>query len=345
MFGPVLGGSPTPSRWGNGVDGAATWSGAVTKAGLYQFTELTISDSSLIKVGTSGLYKNGLVVFASRAITIGNSVEFNAQPNSNTYKGTSSWTSSGYDTSDVHCFSGGGGGGGYGTNCSGYSGLVGNDPAIYYTTSLGTVWGNVLNTDGTPATGGSGFGNSAGHSGGAGYTVSSSIITNNFGFTTATISGHDDFPVVRGGDGGRGGNQSNCEEYQTEGAGGTGGGMILLIAPKITFGSGVVLNAYGNTRGEGDDGCSSANKNMNGATLGDGGSGGGGGGGGGLIVVIYNTATGSYTTNVAGGTGGYGLGKHGHCNGGNRGGWGGTGGNGIALKGSRGYLTGNISWL
>lgn len=347
MFGFVAGGAPHPTRWGDGSDGDDTWSGTLTKQGVYQFKTLTISASAVIKAGTSGLMKNGLVVFANRAINIGNDVEIIAQPNSDTYRGSTSWRASGADTTETHAWTGGGGGGGFGTNCAGYGGLAGNDPQFYYTTDRGTVYGSSIVDYGAAASGGAGGNNSGGHAGTGGASAVSTDITNNFGFTLATVSGRDDFPVVFGGDGGEGGNESYCGETQDGGNGGTGGGMILLIAPTVTFGTSVTLNAYGCTRDEGGGsncGFGGFWKNMGGRTLGDGGSGGGGGGGGGLVAVVYNAKTGSYTADVSGGEGGYGYGKDSSCTGSNRGGWGGSGGDGVALDGSRGYLAGNINW-
>jgi len=349
VFGFVAGGAPHPTRWGNGSDGDATWSGTVTKQGIYQFKTLTISASAVVKCGTSGLMQNGLVVFANRAINIGNSVEINAQPNSDTYQGSSSWQATGADTTDTHAWTGGAGGGGYGTNCSGDPGLAGNNPQFYYTTTQGTVYGSSIVDYGGAAAGGAGGNNSGGVIGSSGVSAVSTDITNNFGFTLATVSGHDDFPVVFGGDGGQGGGASSCSEVKAGGNGGTGGGMILLIAPTVTFGTSVTLNAYGCTRNEGGgSNCGTgagAWKNMGGNELGDGGSGGGGGGGGGLVAVIYNAKTGSYTSDVSGGVGGYGYGHGGSCGGGNHGGYGGTGGNGVSVEGSRGYMAGGITWI
>jgi len=337
MFGFVAGGSPSPSRWGDGSDGDATWSGTSTQTGIKQYKTLTISDDAIIKVDTTGIMRNGIVIFANKEIIIGNNVEFNAQPNSNTWRG-SVWTSSGADTADTYAFTGGGGGGGYGTNGTGEAGFIGNDPALYYTTSSGTAYGSLITADGTAAAGGAGGSNSSGGTGATGYSVVSTNITDNFTFTNATIDGHDDFPVVHGGDGGQGGDNDNIGGSATAGQGGTGGGMIILIAPKITFGTGVELNAYGSTRNEGGGDDCSAGDNMAGYRYGDGGSGAGGAGGGGLVSVVYWQKTGTYTANTTGGTGG--------CSpaGGNRGGYGGNGGNGLTLDGQRGYMAGSITW-
>jgi hypothetical protein len=348
MFGFVAGGSPHPTRWGDGSDGDATWSGTTTQTGIKQYKTLTIADSSVIKVGSVDLLQNGLVVFANREIIIGNSVEINAQPNSNTYRESTSWTSSGGDRiSDAYGWNGGGGGGAYGTNCTGDGTQhTGNDPAFYYTTGNGTSYGSLIADAGSAAAAGVNRSNTSGGNGASGASAQSSWITNNFGFTLATVSGHDDFPVVHGGDGGQGGSGSTCDEYQTPGSGGTGGGMILLIAPKITFGTGVELNAYGNRFGEGNDGTyttsnsgGNALQNLNGKGLGDGGSGGGGAGGGGLVAVVYDTKTGSYTADAASGYGGVGK-----TNDGNKGGNGGSGGAGVTLEGQRGYMAGSITW-
>jgi len=76
MFGFVAGGAPHPTRWGNGSDGDATWSGTTTQSGVFQFRTLTISDNALIKCGNSNVIKNGVVIFANKEIIIGNNVEF-----------------------------------------------------------------------------------------------------------------------------------------------------------------------------------------------------------------------------------------------------------------------------
>lgn len=360
MFGFVAGGSPPPTRWGNGSDGDATWSGTVTKSGVFQFRTLTISDNALIKCGDSGVIKNGVVIFANKEIIIGNDVEFIAQPNSDAYRELTSWTSTG--ATGGYGFTGGGGGGGGGSNynaCHGENGSSGNDPAIYHTTGHGTSYSDLLDSLGTAADGGLGENNTAGLIGDEGYSPNSTIITDNFGFTLATVNGYDDFPVVKGGDGGSGGRsntyyqsgdgegESYCQ-YDTYavGIGGSGGGMILLIAPKITFGTNVALNAYGNRHGEGDDGTygdkfGNYSQNLNGSSVSgrDQGTGGGGAGGGGLVAVVYWQKTGSYTADVASGYGG--QGKTGD---GNEGGNGGSGGDGVALDGQRPLQIGGITW-
>jgi hypothetical protein len=340
MFGFVAGGSPHPTRWGDGSDGDATWSGTTTQTGIKQYKTLTIADSSVIKVGSVDLLQNGLVVFANREIIIGNSVEINAQPNSNTYRESTSWRSEGGDrVDDTRGWNGGGGGGSYGTNCCGSGDQhTGNDPAFYYTTGSGTSYGSLIADAGSAAAKGVDRCNTSGGNGSSGASAQSSWITDNFGFTLATVSSRDDFPVVHGGDGGQGGQYSTCSEYVSGGRGGTGGGMILLVAPKITFGTGVELNAYGNTRDEGGGANGASGKNMAGYRNGDGGSGAGGAGGGGLVAVVYNAKTGTYTADASGGVGGL------SPSGGNRGGSGGNGGAGVTLDGQRGYMAGSITW-
>lgn len=338
MFGFVAGGSPPPTRWGNGSDGDAVWSSTSTQTGIKQYKTLTISDNALVKIGTTGLLENGLVVFANREIIIGDNVELTAQPNSDSYRESTSWKAAGADNTDVYGWNGGGGGGTYGTNCCGNGADDGNDPAFYYTTGLATSYGTLIADAGGAASQGANYCNRSGGDGSAGASAQSSWITDNFGFTLDTVSGRDNFPVVHGGDGGNGGRTSSCGESVTEGYGGTGGGMILLIAPKITFGSSVLLNAYGCTRDEGGGVDGAANKNMSGNRNGDGGSGAGGAGGGGLVAVVYDTKVGSYTADASGGIGGL------SPAGGNRGGAGGNGGDGVTLDGQRGYMAGDITW-
>jgi hypothetical protein len=72
--------SPEPFRWGTGLDGAATWTSS-DRAGVYNFTELTISDDAYIKVkGGSGVVSRNLIIFATKKITIGSNVVIDANP-------------------------------------------------------------------------------------------------------------------------------------------------------------------------------------------------------------------------------------------------------------------------
>lgn len=356
MFGFVAGGSPPPERWGSSSV-EADWSGTVTKSGIYEFKKLTIADDTLVKVGSTGVMRNGIVIFASQEIIIGDNVEFLAQPNSDNYLEATTWRSSGADTTRIG-YNGGGGGGGFGCNGTGGAGFAGNDPVVYLTKNQGTEWGDVLDelTLLTVAEGGAGGRNRSGYPGQTGGSFTNQfLIKDNYTFTKGENPyhpTHDDFPVLAGGDGGGGGDTCGSTDYNDGGSGGTGGGMIQLIAPKITFGTNTKLNAYGNAFNAGttttNDGVynnyslrnSYKLRNLNGTSHGDGGSGGGGAGGGGFVSIIYWQKVGDYTANVSGGYGG--DGKTGD---GNIGGDGGAGGAGIALEGQRNLLSGEIEWV
>lgn len=120
--------------------------------------------------------------------------------------------------------------------------------------------------------------------------------------------GHDGFVTGRTvggtqlntGTGGGGGAVVGAGAGAASGGGGAAGGICYVGAQRIA-GSGL-FSAKGGNGGN--------------ATLGSvTGCGGGGGGGGGILTLAYSTATGSWTTSVAGGTGGTGAGTGG--NGGN----------------------------
>ena len=104
---------------------------------------------------------------------------------------------------------------------------------------------------------------------------------------------------ANGGAGGKGGNSTGY----TGGAGGTptfGGGMIVLIAPSITFIGAGTINASGMNGGSGANGSGAGPDSS-------GGGGGAGGSGGGAIIFCYKTLVSDLgTKNVAGGAGGAG---------------------------------------
>ncbi len=95
------------------------------------------------------------------------------------------------------------------------------------------------------------------------------------------------------GSGGSGGSRENVGSTQVSGAGGTGGGEIVIIAKNVVQ-DGVIQSNGGNGTAAVAGGAGA-------------GAGGGGGGGGGSIRILYETyfATGSYS--VAGGSGGAGT--------------------------------------
>ena len=88
--------TPEPGRWGDGSDGAATWSGDIERAGVYQYTNLTISAGAHVSVignsdGRTGAKVNrgsnlsrSLIIFAQNKVEIGNNVIINANPDGTT---------------------------------------------------------------------------------------------------------------------------------------------------------------------------------------------------------------------------------------------------------------------
>jgi hypothetical protein len=369
MFGFVAGGSTAKGNylyWGDGSDGTETWSGHVTKQGVYQFGKLIIADDAIVAAGNhpSGSnypLDNGLVIFANQEIIIGDNVEIIAQRNSDSWRNSSSATSPQSVPTTDYGWNYGAGGGGCGMDgdisSTIYDGGDGNVPEWYRTENKGADWltSSVLYEGVYEARseGGGGRVDANAYNGDDSQNTAPSletILKNNFQYTYRTVSGRDDFPVVKGGNGGDGGFSGNN--------GGKGGGTILLIAPKITFGSNVQLNAYGTTNGHASDGGSDATSpqpdmtdiqywstqlNGTGDYLGadEGGTGAGGGGGGGLVGVIYYTKTGTYTADVHGGFGGFG----GQAAIGFSGGNGGQGGDGVAIDGQRPSLnTVDINW-
>ena len=86
MHGQLVIGGPEPLRWGSGEDGSATWSGQLQRSGVYQFTTLNISSNTFINITTSGNFKNGLVIFATNRVVIGDDVVINSSPGTNNYQ-------------------------------------------------------------------------------------------------------------------------------------------------------------------------------------------------------------------------------------------------------------------
>ena len=184
------------------------------------------------------------------------------------------------------------------------------------------------------------------------------------------IGERDDYPITAGGDGGEGGTaylwwfRAPDTVARVGGAGGTGGGMITIIAPTIEFGADCLLYARGASREptakglpeDGRNAQSPTEPGFGGAFMGgtgsaDGmnadhytykegpGAGAGGGGGGGLVVLVYTRLKGGDPTiRVYRGRGGTTAG------GGNTGGLGGFGADGYFLMGKRNRDRGPITW-
>ena len=374
MHGQLVIGGPEPLRWGSGEDGSATWSGQLQRSGVYQFTTLNISSNTFINITTSGNFKNGLVIFATNKVTIGDDVVINSSPGTNNYqknvRGTGGiWKANGADISWGYSFTGGGGGGGGGCNCCGQNGTVGNNPALFYTNNLGTSFTNLAFDPGGAAGYGAGRCNALGFNGGNSSvhgSASAAHIKQYYNFTGGkhkdsggNFQDRDDFPVTSGGDGGRGGYQYSSLSGN-RGTGGQGAGMIQIIAPRIEFGQRVLLYARGQSRepaidltgtapdaptesgfggqGAGGSNFGSTNHGMNAQRSGDGGGGAGGAGGGGFVGLVYSKRVGIPTVRVYSAQGGM------TAAGGNRGGRGGNGAYGLILFGYRNVNSGPITW-
>lgn len=377
MHGQLVIGGPEPLRWGSGEDGSATWSGNITKSGVYQFTTLNITQNTLVNITTSGNFKNGLVIFATNRVIIGDDVVINSSPGTNRYRyhvlGDTDgiWKASHADITWAYSFTGGGGGGAGGCNCCAENGQAGNNPSLYYSQNLGNNFTNVAFNPGGSASGGIRDCNALGGNGGDASSLSNGSKSNdfikaNYNFTAGkhkqsdgTIIDRDDFPITSGGDGGRGGYQTSSY-LSNRGNGGQGAGMIQIIAPRIEFGQRVLLYARGQSRepaidlsgteqwaptepgfggqGAGGSNFGLANHGMNAQRQGDGGGGAGGAGGGGLVALVYSKRIGDPTIRVYTAQPGMTAG------GGNRGGRGGFGAFGLMLMGKRNVNSGPITW-
>ena len=288
-----------------------TWEGNLknNSLGVFNFKNVSIDEGSILTITN-----DYAIIFASETITINGSIDMVRSEGTSTV--TTSITSAPYsgrrsnrsargaqyfNINNVSASAGGGGGGGSGNGlCDG-----------------GTSGDSCLFLDGTSKLngGGGGYGgaNTGGNNGGSGEdmteaiqaeftdylkeyyswnklseTLQSNLFYQEYlaieksAFTSAL-----DIPILLGGNGGGGG----LGDVSTAGAGGLGGGNIILAAPRIIFGTNGIINAKG-----GDGTRGSQDWFMGGP---------GGGGGGGIISLVspdlvVDTAV---NCNVSGGTG------------------------------------------
>ena len=345
------------------------------KKGVYQFDKLTISDGTHVEVDEAGTaVPQRLVIFARKEIIIGNNVLINAGRNNWERRSNDYRANAGNFGGTVSYGTGGGGGGGGGANDGRY-GEYGQsatpyDIILYHNKNGGVNRGNsYYNPSGSTGGGTAWAGyNSRGENGKSGWPQNTSQkngiknrIAEIFGFSNKKGkhgSESDDFPMWQGGKGGRGGRAHfggrvtpdwAVEDY---GYGGRGGGTIILVAPKITVGTGLKISIQGNTQGNGNGNSRHAGnkqnqklKNMNGTHNGaDYGSGGGGGGGGGFFgIVSAPGGLSGWSDSVVVGDGAT-YGGKGKTDEGNIGGDGGRGGKGIIMRGEKPVIAGKIIW-
>ena len=345
----------------------------IHKNGVYQFEKLTISTGTHVEVLEAGTaVPQRLVIFARKEIIIGNNVLINAGRNNWERRSNDYRAFSGNFSGTVSYGSGGGGGGGGGANDGGY-GEYGQsaepyDIVLYHNKNGGVNRGNSYYNPAGSTGGGEAWAgyNSRGANGKSGWPQNSfdkngikNKVAEIFGFSNKKGkhgSESDDFPMWQGGKGGRGGRamyyggRGRVADWIVNdyGYGGRGGGTIILVAPKITVGSGLKISIQGNTHGNARFAGNKQNqklKNMNGThTGGDYGSAGGGGGGGGFFGIVSAPAgLSGWSDSVVVGDGATygGLGK---TDEGNIGGTGGRGGSGIIMRGEKPILAGNIIW-
>lgn len=290
-----------------------TWEGNLqnNNLGVLNFRNLQINEGSTLTVTN-----DYAIIFASETITINGSIEMSRSTGTSSLSSTitatpyssrrSNRSARGRQYLNVNTISasaGGGGGGGSGDgSCDG-----------------GTHGDSCLFPDGTSklngGSGGYGGANSSGASGGQGENMTAAIQAeftnylkehyawNKFSNTLQSnlfyqeylavekpgLTSSLDIPILLGGNGGAGG----LGDPSTAGNGGLGGGNIILLAPRIRFGTNGIIYARGRGGGRGSSGHF-----MGGP---------GGGGGGGIISLVspdlvIDTAV---NCNVSGGTGGY----------------------------------------
>lgn len=313
-----------------------TWAGELggNNQGIFEYNNLTINSGVTLTVNG-----NHMVIYASGSVTINGTINM-VRNEGNTGVGTAFMDSvNGYETNTrsatgaryqnaggIAISAGGGGGGGSGNStCDG--GFSGDACKNFMTNA-------VLHSGGG---GGYGGANSGGTSGSAGAAMSSAsqttlrnLLEANFGWNTPIFSaianptysnglGRDqvqlsqalDLPILMGGNGGPGGQSQDYGGY-TAGKGGLGGGMVMILSPRITFGTNGLIKANGQTGKTGTSGWF-----MGGP---------GGGGGGGFIALISPSIIGRTDAKlqVNGGAGGYNS-SAGWSGSRNRGGNGGTG--------------------
>jgi hypothetical protein len=284
--------------WGDGSDGAKTFTNGETVSDINFYTTVDIPNGVTITPSESS--ETGVIIYATESITVNGTINVTG------YGGNGG----------ANTLSGGAGGTGITSQNRGKPGSAGD--AVTIASNAGFIAGGLAGGGG--GSGGWGGRNPAlggqGGSGGAGIAGKPYIRTNYQMYflylANHVVYGSGGNSGAAGGGGGSGGNSGaaggaggvavpgvSCD-------GGNGGGFITLVAPTITIGSTASLLANGDAGTAGATG--STGNNGTGAGGGGGGSGGGSGGNGGLITLIYETKTenGSATITVNGGTGGTG---------------------------------------
>lgn len=288
------------------------WAGNLTRngLGLFTFKNLTIDQGITLTITNDygiiyaeEMVINGNITLNRSTGSSSSNTTFTSVPYPSRRSNQTARNARYENVSNISCSAGGGGGGGTGNRkCDG-----------------GTAGDHCLFFDGTTrqlgGAGGAGGNDSRGRDGEHGEDVSSSVQTeftdflnNNYNWNVtstlvvsnlfyqdrialekSTVSDSLDIPILFGGNGGAGG----VGDDPTAGNGGLGGGNLILIAPKITFGSSALVSARGNNGLKG-------NKALH--------MGGPGGGGGGGIISIASADLSIDTAvncDVSGGTGGY----------------------------------------
>jgi len=299
---PVGAGTAIDAFTGTGALGTVVTAGGgagddlAYNAGLHDYDELTLSAGDTFK--TSAPF-NPLIIRAKKRITIDGTIDATGiiiQGDGAPFMGSSAGA--------------GGGGGGGGGNQAGFAnpGQTGVGKTGYFYSGPG---------DGTGGNGGT-----MGGPGLPGATGAPGLSFDNF--NAGLLAFLRVYPGVittmmwgglggrRGGDGAFGGLPATGSAAagmrgSSAGAGGLGGGQIILIAPEIVFGPASQLISNGTNGSPGSNagnGGNGAAGNDDGAG-GGGGQAGGGGGCGGPIFAFYQSLTDNgVTTSVAGGLGG-----------------------------------------
>lgn len=332
--------SPAGFAWGgDGSDGALTFDGTSTVAGLvpsssiYTMTRDLFATTLQVNSGVT-LKTANFVPFASQSMTINGTID-NSGRNAAGSAAASDTTSPSPNVGSLPMPTGNnsatgrngvaGGSGTTGAGGAGTSGGNGNSVtnAIVQTVNNPSVWrgGN-----------GGAVGATSGGTGGSSGTNGTLTATNaqpraahrafgNVGYgTTLATYGQTNYQIANGvagapGGGGGAGDGSNAGANGGSGGGAGGsGGFLVLSSPTITIGATGVVSSNG---GSGLSGFNGSNAIAGGNRGGGGGGAGGAGGNGGCVILIYNSLSnsGSIQANAgaggSGGTGGTGTGSGG----------------------------------
>lgn len=259
----IGGGAPvleidSATDWGNGSDGAVTYSSNTTLTSDVQATTLVVNSGVTVSVGWNSAAGRPALIRATTSITVDGTISARGSDGGP--------GSSGNPGAGGASLTGGGGGGGArsaGTplGAAGTSGRPSSNGSAGSTGYVGGAGG-----PGDMATGGVGGATSGGTVPGAGGSASPSM--------TDTLVSPADLWVSRGGSGG-GGGSANTSNYTVGAGGGGGGGTVLLASPVITISSTGSIDARG---GAGGVGFSMSSPD-------------GGGGGGGSVVLLTEDLT------------------------------------------------------